>query len=65
MKNDDIIYQLVTEDVQRVAMQEIDRKLTKFEIDQIENGIGENIDWYNVIAVSIEEKLGDEYHRSN
>jgi|AntDeeMinimDraft_5_1070356.scaffolds.fasta_scaffold181313_1 hypothetical protein len=65
MKDDKIIYQLVTEDLQRVAMQEIDRKLTKFEIDQIENGVAENIDWYNAIAVSIEENLGNEYHRSN
>jgi predicted transcriptional regulator len=62
---DEIVYQLIIEDVQKVALQEIERKLTKSEIQKIQNSIAENIDWYNAIAHSIEQKLEDEFHRSN
>lgn len=65
MKADEIVYQLIVEDMQRVAIQEIDRKLTNIEIQKIRDCIGENIDWYNAISLSIEKHLGDEFHRSN
>jgi len=65
MKADKQIYQLTVEDVQSVAIQEIDRKLTQFEIKQIENSIAVNIDWYAAITESIEQNLGNEFHRSN
>ena len=65
MKADKPIYKLIKEDVQRVAIQEIDRKLTQLEIKQIEDSLAENIDWYSAIAESIKQNLGDEFHRNN
>lgn len=65
MKANKKIYQLTVEDVQSVAIQEIERKLTQLEINQIENSIAENIDWYTAITESIKQNLGNEFHRSN
>lgn len=65
MKTNQIVYQLNSEDVQCVAIQEMGRKLTKMEIKQIKNCIAENIDWYDAIAVSIGQNLDDEFHRNN
>lgn len=65
MKTDKIIYQLTIEDIQRVAKQELERELTMSEVEQLENCIAENIDWYNSIAESIEEMFGNEFYRNN
>ena len=54
----DIVYSLNIEDIQNVAMQEIDRELSKGEIDEIKDLIGEKINWYDAILISINEKLG-------
>lgn len=50
---DDIIYSLNIEDVQTVALQELDRALTRKEIKKIEDMIADNIDWYGAIADAI------------
>jgi hypothetical protein len=52
-----IIYQLTIEDVQEVALQEIERELTKEEIERLIDPIAEKILWYDAIADSIDEQL--------
>jgi hypothetical protein len=54
---DDIVYSLNIEDVQTVALEEIDRKLTATEIEKIKDLIGENIDWYGAILDAINAKI--------
>ncbi len=48
-----IIYQLTIEDIQNVAEQELERKLSNDEITLLENRIAENIPWYDAIADAI------------
>jgi hypothetical protein len=50
-----IIYQLITEDVQNVAEQEIGRKLTPRELDLVQKLVERKISWYEIIAESIDE----------
>jgi len=52
-----IIYQLTIDDVQSVANQEIERELTKDEIEIIQDSIAKKIDWYSAIANAINEKI--------
>ena len=54
----DIIYSLNIEDIQTVAIQEIDRELTEDEIEKVKDLIGEKINWYDAILNSIIEKIG-------
>lgn len=54
----DIIFSLNIEDIQTVAIQEIDRELTGDEIEKIKDLIGEKINWYDAIYNSIIEKIG-------
>jgi len=56
MKNKDIFYSLSIEDIQAVAIEEIDRKLTVKEIKKIKDLIGEKLNWYDAILDSINEK---------
>ena len=48
-----IIYQLTIKDIQNVAEQELERKLSNDEIALLENRIAENIPWYDAIADAI------------
>lgn len=57
MKNNKIVYALTIEDIQTVAEQELDRNLTKEEIDKILAPIAEHISWYDAIAVAIRENI--------
>jgi len=50
-----IIYQLTVEDVQNVALEELDEKLSLDEIKSIEDLIAKRIDWYGAIADAINE----------
>ena len=56
---DRIIYQLTVEDLQTVANDYLNRKLTSKEILLLEEELGGYIDWYNiiedVIRLNIEE----------
>ncbi len=54
MKNK-IIYQLTTEDIQRVAVETINRELTVLELFSITDKIAERIPWYDVISEVITE----------
>jgi len=52
---DQIIYQLTVEDVQNVALEELDEELSLEEIKNIEDLIAKRIDWYGVIVDAINE----------
>ena len=51
----EIIYSLNIEDIQTVALNEIDRELMENEIDIIRGKIDERINWYDTIAYAINE----------
>ena len=53
----DIVYSLNIEDIQTVAVQEIDRELVDFEIEKVRDLIGEYINWYDAILNSIMSPL--------
>jgi hypothetical protein len=57
MKNSKIIYSLTIEDIQTVALQEIERNLSSKEIEKIKDSITEKINWYDAIADSINENI--------
>lgn len=54
---DNIVYSISIEDVQNVAEQELDRKLTPEEVKLIANRVGDYISWYDAIALAINEKI--------
>ncbi len=55
--NNKIIYSINIEDVQKVAKQELDRELTDKELKLVENKIGDYIDWYGAIELSINDAI--------
>jgi hypothetical protein len=55
--NKKIIYQLVIADVQEVAKETINRKLTLDEIETIKEKIAERIDWFDAISCVIKENF--------
>ncbi|MCB1189867.1 MAG: hypothetical protein H6611_10325 [Ignavibacteriales bacterium] len=50
MQEEEIIYSINIEDVQNVAMEELDRKLSESELEAIADKIGDYIPWYEIIA---------------
>ncbi len=50
-----IIYSINIEDVQNVAEQELERKLTAKELRLIEDKVGDYINWYEAILNAINE----------
>lgn len=58
MKNaQEVIYSLNVEDIQSVALQEIDRDLTGEEIENLKDSLAENINWYDAIAIAISQMV--------
>ena len=55
--SDNIIYQLVIDDLQFVATETINRKLTPDEIETIASKIADRIDWYDTISMVISENF--------
>jgi hypothetical protein len=55
-----IFFSLNEEDIQTVAKQEIERNLSKTEIESIKELIASNINWYDAIANAIREKIKTE-----
>jgi DNA replicative helicase MCM subunit Mcm2 (Cdc46/Mcm family) len=53
----EVVYTLNIEDIQTVAVQEIDRELTDDEIEKIKDLISEKINWYDAILNSILEEI--------
>jgi hypothetical protein len=57
MKTSKIIYSINIEDVQNVAEQELDRELTKKELKIVEDKLGDYIDWYSAIDITIQNEV--------
>jgi len=55
--NEEIIYSLNKADIQTVAFEELNRKLTNKEIESIIEKIAEKINWYDCIANAISENI--------
>jgi hypothetical protein len=60
-----IIYQLTIDDIQEVAIQELNRELTKKEIKVLIDPIAEKIPWYDVIADAINERFEEQEYSEN
>ena len=56
LQNEGIIYSLNVNDIQNVSNQELGRKLTIKEIENIIDSIAGNINWYDAISHAINEK---------
>lgn len=52
-----VFYSLNEEDIQTVALQEINRDLSETEIESIKDLIASNINWHEAIANAIREKI--------
>lgn len=50
-----IIYSINIEDVQTIAEQELDRKLTEEELTLVEDKLGDYVGWYEAILQAIHE----------
>ena len=55
--NDRIIYSINVVDIQEVATQVLERRLTKDEIALVEESVGDYIDWFQAIENSIREHI--------
>jgi hypothetical protein len=55
MNKNTILYSLDVQDAQTVSLEVIGRKLNPDEIRKVEDLIGRNINWYDVIADAIHE----------
>ena len=59
-KKSKVIYSINVEDLQTVAEQELDRELTDEEIKNVEKRLGDYIDWYGAIALTLDEVIQKE-----
>lgn len=50
-----IIYSINVEDIQNVAEQELDRKLTEQELRLVEDRLGDYVGWYEAILNAMNE----------
>ncbi len=57
MKEDVVIYYLTIEDLQYVASNELERKLSHSEIENVKEKVAEKIDWYEEICFAISESV--------
>lgn len=62
---DEIIYSINIEDIQTVAVNELERELSDIETEKIKHLIGEKISWYDAIADTINELFENEYREGN
>ncbi|MBC8180607.1 hypothetical protein H8E88_05730 [candidate division KSB1 bacterium] len=60
MSDEELIYSLNIEDVQTVAMEVMERTLSRTEIEKIQKFIEENISWYDAIADAIHQYFSEE-----
>ena len=56
-KKSKVIYSINIEDLQTVAEQELERELTDEEIKDVEKRLGDYIDWYGAIALTLDEVI--------
>jgi hypothetical protein len=52
-----IIYSLNEDDIQTVALQEVERNLSSLEIERIKSSIADKLNWYDAIAEAINEEI--------
>lgn len=52
-----VIYSINIEDVQNVAEEELGRKLSKRELEIVEDKLGDYIDWYSAIDFTIQNEI--------
>jgi len=52
-----IIYSLNLEDVQEVAQEVLDRRLTTDEIAKVERSVGNYVDWFQAIESAIQDHV--------
>jgi hypothetical protein len=52
-----IIYSINIEDVQNVAEEELGRELTEKELKIVEDKVGDYIDWYGAIDMTIQNEI--------
>ncbi len=57
MRNNKIIYSLCIQDIQTVAIDILDRKLSKVEIEKVLEPILDRMPWYDIIESAIAEKI--------
>lgn len=55
--SDKIIYQLLIDDLQIVATEILQSKLTPEELESIATKLADRIDWYDTISIVIRENL--------
>ncbi len=58
MRSDKIFYSLCMQDIQDVALDTLDRKLTEEEIKKVLDPIADKISWYDAIQDAIVSKFG-------
>jgi hypothetical protein len=56
---DKVIYSLTVEDLQAVALEVLERELSKDEIAKVEEKLGDHIKWFDAIELAIGEALPD------
>jgi hypothetical protein len=62
-KKDEVIYYITISDVQEVANSELERDLSREEIELLRDRIAEKIDWYDAIARAIDELINPQVAR--
>ncbi len=53
----EIIYAINVDDLQEVADQVLERRLTKKELSLVQNSVGDYIDWFQAIELAIHEHI--------
>ncbi len=57
MNKQKVIYRLKIEDVQNVALAEFGRALTDHELEKVEDNLGDYINWYDLLKMTIENHV--------
>jgi len=57
MKRTDILYSINVQDVQDVALQELNRKPNDKEIESVADKLGEHIDWYEAVNSAVTQTI--------
>jgi len=61
----DVFYYLIVDDIQTVAEDQLNRRLTKKEIDMVKDEIADRISWFDPIADVLQEKFGTKNEGDN
>jgi ADP-dependent phosphofructokinase/glucokinase len=57
MRSKRIIYSLNVGDIQHVAQEELERKLSDQELQEVIDRIGDYVNWYDSIEMAIHDKI--------